>query len=236
MQIKTQKKYKNLFFDLDRTLWDFQTNSEQTLCELIDKYLAKEKIEFDVFLKIYYSINEDLWLKYRKGEITKEYLRTMRFSKTFSKLGIRMSEEICINISDDYIKESPLKTGVFQGTYETLDYLKGKGYRLFLITNGFIEVQVKKIKQSKLEPYFERMFTSDEAGYQKPDKRIFEHALKTSNSKKSESIMIGDDLETDIAGANSFGMDSVFFNPEGDAHTSKVTYEIAKLENLKQFL
>lgn len=228
--------YKNVFFDLDRTLWDFQKNSEQTLLELTNRYFPNNRLNFSEFLDTYYRINEALWVKYRNGEITKQFLRTTRFKQTFNELNVETNGSICDNISEDYIIESPIKTIVFPGTFEVLTYLKDKGYRLFLITNGFKEVQVKKIKHSKLENYFEKMITSDEAGYQKPDKRIFEHALKSTNSKKTESLMIGDDLDTDIAGAHAFGMDCIYFNPENSSKSSKATYEIKNLLDIISIL
>lgn len=235
MTLQKKKDYKNIFFDLDRTLWDFQSNSELTLNVLITPYL-NGSVSFEDFLSAYYHINENLWLRYRKGEITKSFLRAHRFTSTFELLNINIGKEYISKISNDYIEQSPLQTQVFNGTFELLDYLKTKNYHLYLITNGFIEVQVKKIQHSKLEPYFKKMITSDEAGYQKPDRRIFEYALKYTNSKKTESIMIGDDQETDIAGAINFGMDAVWFNPNREKQTSKPTYIIENLLDLKQVL
>jgi len=207
MQNKPQKIYKNLYFDLDRTLWDFQSNSEQTLFDLINRHIPEVNSHFADFLKVYYKVNERLWVEYRNGALTKEILRTKRFADTFKLLGIS-AQSVSEKISDDYIKESPYRTGLFPFTIETLEYLKSKRYRMFLLTNGFLEVQVIKIRESKLEPYFEKMITSEAAGYQKPHRKIFEFALKTVNAKKSESIMIGDDLENDIFGAKRFGMDT----------------------------
>ncbi len=231
MQKRNIKTYKNLYFDLDRTLWDFRTNSEEVLFDLIKKYLPDFVSNFSIFLKTYYTINEDLWLKYRNGEITKEILRHKRFIDTLKTLNIG-DNNIAVKMGEDYIKNSPYKTGLFPHTIETLTYLKNKGYRMFLLTNGFLEVQKIKIKESKLNIFFEKMITSEEAGYQKPHRRIFEYALKTVNAKKDESIMIGDDIENDILGAKQFGMDTVFFNEKKLNHSIKPTFEIADLSEL----
>jgi len=226
------KSYKNLYFDLDRTLWDFHTNSEQTLFDLIEQYIPELMPRFSKFLEVYYSKNEELWRQYRDGELKKEILRTKRFNDSIEAMGIKNCKFIN-EISDGYINNSPYKTALFPHAIETLNYLKNKGYSMFLLTNGFLEVQVVKIRESKLEPYFEKMITSEEAGYQKPNKKIFEYALKTVNARKSESIMIGDDLENDIMGAKRFGIDTVFFNPEKNEQLIKSTFTIHDLEELK---
>ncbi|HAM97968.1 MAG TPA: noncanonical pyrimidine nucleotidase, YjjG family [Marinilabiliales bacterium] len=232
MQIKHQKTYRNLFFDLDRTLWDFKTNSEVTLNELIARHIPELSQRFQEFLDLFYRINDNLWNQYENGILKKEVLRTKRFEDTFAQMGIH-ANGLSQKMSDDYITESPLKTALFPHTHETLSYLNEKGYRLFLITNGFTEVQVVKIKHSSLEPYFEKMITSEEAGYQKPHRKIFEYALKNTHSRKKESIMIGDDLENDIFGARRFGIDTVFFNPEKIKYQQQTTFEIQSLADLR---
>ncbi len=235
MQHTNKNSYKNIYFDLDRTLWDFQSNSEQTLSELLERYapeLMPRKLEF---IRIYHQVNELLWIKYRDGELSKELLRTQRFIDTFALMGFDCNG-ICEPMSIDYITESPLKTGLFPYSLEILEYLKQKSYRIFLITNGFSEVQVVKIKSSGLEPFFEKMITSEEAGYQKPHRKIFEYALKTVNARKKESIMIGDDLENDIFGAQRVGMDTIFFNPQKMKHQQNTTFEISSLIDIKNIL
>jgi putative hydrolase of the HAD superfamily len=232
MQQKYKSTYKNIYFDLDRTLWDFQTNSEQTLKELLEKHAPDLVSRSTEFISIYHQVNELLWIKYREGEITKEKLRTQRFVDTFSIMGFPCNG-IFEAMGMDYIKESPLKTGLFPHALETLEYLKHKGYRLFLLTNGFSEVQAVKIKSSGLEPFFEKMITSEEAGYQKPHRKIFEFALKTVNARKKESIMIGDDLENDIFGARRFGMDTIYFNPQKIKHGQNTNFEITSLHELR---
>lgn len=209
MLINREKKYKVLFFDLDRTLWDYRSNSEQTLYDLVTKHTPELIEKFDEFLAAFYEINEKLWLKYRDGKLSKKKLSTQRFIDSFKRLGVN-AESFADEFSSDYIKESPNKTKLFPKAIETLKYLKNKGYRLYLLTNGFVEVQKVKITDSKLEPFFERMITSEEAGYQKPHEKIFEFALNIVKAKKSEYLMIGDDLESDIEGAKNFGIDTVF--------------------------
>jgi putative hydrolase of the HAD superfamily len=233
--LKREKKYKVLFFDLDRTLWDYRSNSEQTLFDLVTKHTPDLIEKFNEFLVIFYEVNESLWLEYRNGRLSKEKLSTQRFIDSFNRLGVDV-ELFAEELSNDYIRESPNKTKLFPGTIESLEYLKSKGYRLFLLTNGFVEVQKVKIRESKLESFFERMITSEEAGYQKPHEKIFEFALKIVNAEKADCLMIGDDLESDIVGAQNFGIDTVFFNPAGLIHDTFPTFEIKKLDELEIFL
>ncbi len=229
------KKYKVLFFDLDRTLWDYRANSEQTLKDLVTKHTPELVERFDKFLATFYDVNESLWLEYRNGRLSKDKLSTQRFIDSFNRLGVD-AEPFAEEFSNDYITESPNKTKLFPKTIETLKYLKNAGYRMFLLTNGFVEVQKVKIRDSNLEPYFETMITSEEAGYQKPHEKIFEFALQIVKAEKNDCLMIGDDLESDIEGAKNFGIDTVFFNPAGLIHESVPTFEIKQLDELTKLL
>ncbi len=228
-------KYKHIFFDLDRTLWDFEKNSVETLKEIFFKYKLDEKIESpEVFINKYKEINEKLWAKYRTGEIKKEFLRNQRFLLTLQHFGINDSS-LAEKFGTDYIEISPTKTILFPNTIETLKYLSKK-YTLHIITNGFKEVQFVKLKNNKLDKYFDKVITSETVGYQKPNAKIFQHSLSTSNAKKEESLMIGDDLNTDILGARNFGMNQVFFNTINTKHNEKVTHEITDLKELTELL
>jgi len=228
--------YKHIFFDLDRTLWDFETNSYQTLSELIDKYKLKERgvRSVDNFIADYYKINDDLWSDYRNGLIDKETLRYQRFHKAFSLYEIN-DEELTVNFGNDYVFLSPLKTNLFSYTVEILEYLKPK-YELHIITNGFEEVQHIKMKNSGIENYFSEIITSERAGFKKPDKRIFDFSMQLTNALPRHSLMIGDSLEADIIGAKNAGLHQVFFNSHNQQHNEEVTYEIKELKELLNFL
>ena len=167
-------KYKHIFFDLDRTLWDFDRNSLETFKDLYNLYNINSKFNCDFisFHTIYKKNNTKLWEAYRKGDISKKFLSIHRFIYTINELGSN-DIDIAIKMSEDYIKYSPEKNILFPYTHDVLNFLKTK-YKLHIITNGFVEVQYKKIKNSGLEKYFTSTITSEEAGFQKPDKRIFE--------------------------------------------------------------
>ncbi len=227
--------YKHIYFDLDRTIWDFETNSKQTFRDIFNKYELIDHFKcFDTFMSTYRRHNEKLWKEYREGEISKDTLRWKRFELTLAEFGIQ-SNEMAEKIGDDYISMSPNKKALFPYTHETLAYLKEK-YELHIITNGFKEVQYIKLENSDLTKYFSTIITSEEAGAQKPKPEIFKHALETANAEKNECLMIGDDIETDIKGALNFGIDQVLFNPNNNKHNFEPTYEINSLNELKTIL
>lgn len=235
-QEMTPKKYKHLFFDLDRTLWDFETSSKITFEYLFKKYELEQKgIEnVGIFHQVYSKINEKLWDQYRNGQIEKEVLRDLRFKQTLDFFGIK-DENLDKSLGCDYIYYSPRNVSLMPFTMEILEYLHPK-YKLHIITNGFEEVQHVKLESSKMDTFFDTMTISEEVGTKKPDKRIFNYALKKANAQLEESLMIGDDLEVDIEGAINVGMDQVFFNVDGVAHQKKVDFEIGSLSELKRFL
>jgi putative hydrolase of the HAD superfamily len=218
-------KYKHLFFDLDRTLWDFETNSRQTLIEMYEEFeLGKHlSVSSEQFIKSYKQHNEELWNEYRVGKIDKDYLRSARFLRTIEEFGTS-SNELAEQMGFFYVSKSPEKTGLFPNTIEMLDELS-KYATLHIITNGFDEVQHIKLKQSGLTPYFDHIVTSEHAGVKKPDPAIFEFALVNSGATTNESLMIGDDLPVDLLGAKHVGIDQAYFNPTKKPHQEDVTFE-----------
>jgi len=230
-----QKKYSHIFFDLDRTLWDFDQNSQETLTELYYRYNLDKFIESpDVFVDIYHDVNLELWDLYRKGEMTKEVLRIRRFQISFDHFRIR-DDELASNFGDDYLAISPTKTILVPHTIEILDYLSLR-YKLHIITNGFLKTQEIKMENCGLDKYFESLTTSETVGHNKPRPEIFHHALSSVNARKKESIMIGDDLSVDILGAKKFGIDQVFLNRDKIVHKDKITHEIKVLTELLEIL
>jgi putative hydrolase of the HAD superfamily len=234
--IDNVKKYKHIFFDLDMTLWDFETNAREAYNDIYTKFdLNARGIEnIDTFLKYYLAHNDKLWDQYRKGEIEKAFLRSRRFELTLLDFGIDdpgLAEEIGM----EYITISPTKTNLFPNTHELLSYLKPK-YPMYIITNGFEEVQFSKLKNSDLEDYFQFVVTSEAAGCKKPDAGIFEFALQKAGANASESLMIGDDAEVDVQGAINAGMDGIFFNPAKVSCNGFAKHEIHDLIALKNWL
>lgn len=227
-------KYQHLFFDLDHTLWDFDTNSRETLADLFLKYALEDELKVDSqqFVETYLRINEEKWQLYRLGRIDKARLRKERFLETFQNFGLE-DEKFSRQFEIEYIDLCPHKTALIPDCIEVLDYLKGK-YEMHIITNGFSEVQDIKLSKSGLKPYFNKIISSEVVGVNKPSPEIFSESLKWTGAEKSKSIMIGDNLAADIVGAKNFGMDQVFFNPELQVHQEEVSFEISSLKELKK--
>lgn len=212
--LKMKKEYTHIFFDLDNTLWDFKTNSRLAMELTFAHYnLSEQGVSFDEFYKVYADFNERLWEAYRKKEIKKKELTKQRFQLTFDKLGISGIDSQEMN--NQYLADMPNQKVLMSGALELLEHLKMKKYRLFIITNGFMEVQHKKLQQSGLAPYFEKVFISEEVKCPKPGKAIFEHAIKSANAKKTKSLMIGDDWDVDIKGALNFGISAILCSNDG---------------------
>lgn len=227
-------KYKHIFFDLDRTLWDFELNSENAIKTLFDQYdLYKSlKIEFPVFIATYKEKNHALWTDYRIGNITKDELRLQRYYQTFLSFGLN-DEAMALRFNDDYVASSTKQTGLVSGATDLLNYLS-PNYNLHIITNGFIEAQQPKLDNSGLSKYFDQVIISDGFGYRKPDKRIFHHAMKRAKALSKNSLMVGDDYGPDILGAKGVGMDQAYFcHPK---EQKEATYIINSLSELKQIL
>lgn len=229
------KKYKHLFFDLDRTLWDFDKNSTETIMDLHEIHGMESKNVGNAadFLEVYKVKNEALWVQYRHGKITKNELRQERFHQAFLHFELN-DPELALHFNDKYVEMCSAKPHLLPGTIDVLNYLDDK-YMLHIITNGFVEAQSVKMKNTGLENYFKEVIVSDGLGYRKPDERIFYHAMKLAGANKEESLMIGDDYQADIVGARKIGMDQVFLRPEKDI-LKEATFEISELKELLEIL
>lgn len=209
------KTVKHIFFDLDRTLWDFEKNSHEALTEILNELdLLSQGLSASQFIEKYRQINEYYWGLYRDGKIEKEKLRYIRFQDTLHYFEI-YDKDLGAQIGEKYISISPKKKNLIYGTTEILNYLQHK-YSLHIITNGFEEVQAIKMKENKLVPFFDTVTCSEEVDAKKPDPKIFIHAMEKYKAKPEESVMIGDDYIADIEGAEKVNMKAIYFNPESN--------------------
>jgi len=226
------KHKKHLFFDLDHTLWDFDKNSGFAF-DTIFKNQGFD-ISLQEFLNIYIPRNQHYWKLYQVNQISHEDLRYYRLKDVFDALSFKVSDQVIHQLSDDYIKHLPEYNHLFDGAIELLDYLK-PNYQLHIITNGFSNVQDKKLSNSNIGHYFETITNSELAGQKKPNSIIFDYALKSAKASKEESIMIGDSFEADILGALDFGIDAIFFN-EHKTEINHDVYQVNHLLELKNIL
>ena len=230
------KQYKHIFFDLDRTLWDFDAAAEVAFERIYEKYdLQNLGIpNAHEFHEVYHPLNEHLWELYRENKITKDFLNRTRFVLPLEHYGIH-DIDLADYLSVDYMYWSPRIVRLVSGAKELLDYLKPK-YHLHLITNGFQEVQHTKLSVSRLEPYFETLTVSEEVGVKKPNPEIFLFALNKAHAKIEESLMIGDEMAVDIDGARAAGMDQLLFNPKSEEVEGDRSFEVHDLLEIKGIL
>lgn len=227
--------YKNLFIDLDDTLWDIHFNGRECLEEIYQDYgYAKFYPTFSDYYAVYMPGNLRLWAMYRQGEIRKEELIVERFLAPVRDFGIN-DPEYARKLSDDFLERTTRKTRLIEGTLELLDYLKPR-YRMHILSNGFREVQYKKIENSGLKPYFDKIILSEDAGINKPHPDMFTYALKSTNSRRNETVMIGDSWDADIVGAYQSRIAQIWFNPAAEVpdgfeptHTVRTLAEIRNI-------
>ncbi len=222
----------DIFFDLDHTLWDFDKNSELSYIHIFKSL----KIELSVtdFLKVYTDINKQLWKLFREDLIDKESLRYRRLKESFAAVNYEISDSLINQIADDYIVQLSKQSHLFPGTTAVLEYLQSK-YKLHIITNGFAEVQDRKLKNTGLSRFFNVVMNSETAGVKKPHPLIFEKSLALAGVKKENALMIGDSLEADVMGALNFGIKAICYNYHNDVIPNKIM-TITHLEELVDLL
>ena len=234
-------KYKDLFVDFDDTLYDTHGNAVIALKETFE-YFHLDRCFSDpqLFYDAYWTANIDLWSRYSKGEITRDYLIVERFRRPLSVgIGIDVTEQLCLQMSDVFLDFCSCKPGVVEGAHELMDYLRQKGYRMHMTSNGFHEVQYKKLAACGLTDYFDTIILSEDAGVNKPSPLYFDYALKVSGADKTSTLMIGDNLQTDILGALNAGIDALLFNRWAvniDEADKRPTFVVDRLSAIKELL
>jgi putative hydrolase of the HAD superfamily len=238
------RRYTHIFFDLDNTLWDFKANSFDAL-HLTFLYfnIGEQCGDYQMFFDVFTKYNDILWSEYRNKKLSKKELKRLRFQNTFEELNIPGIDPL--ETDEFYLNEIPKQKKLVRGTIELLDHLRHKGYLMYIITNGFREVQHKKLQNSGLSEYFSRVYISEEIKAPKPNTEIFEYAVKSSNARKRNSLMVGDDWDSDIAGALNFGIDAVYYCPSSDCSVNAIAgnttsrnnvYAVGTLSDLIQIL
>jgi putative hydrolase of the HAD superfamily len=224
----------DIFFDLDHTLWDFETNSNKAFEKLLDKHQIPASI--DQFLEVYEPINRQYWVDYAKGLKSKDEVKYNRLIDTFKALNVDVTNELIEFLANEYLDFLKKENTLMPGTIEILDYLKDK-YHLHILTNGFLEVQADKMTNSGIVHYFEHVITSESVGKLKPHPEVFRHALKQAGTFPHKSFMIGDNLQSDVLGARNIGMNAIHFDPEEQSDIDfKIIPKVKNLIELKEIL
>ena len=229
-------KYRHIFFDLDHTLWDFDTNANSTLSTLYNNFKLNNLgvDDIDKFLLEYHVINKQMWLDYELGKVNQQTLRYKRFYDTLLTFGVD-NIELSHQLAVAYLDDLPKRTALMPGALDVIEYLHPK-YKLHLITNGFDKVQHQKLIHSNIDKYFKAVITSEFAGYKKPQKEIYHFAISEVDAYPSNCIMIGDNLDNDVKGAANAGIDQIYYNPEKVSTDFKATFEINHLAELLKIL
>jgi putative hydrolase of the HAD superfamily len=229
-------KYKHIFFDLDHTLWDFETNSKNAMFQLYEQLKLKNYgiTDFEAFYSIYHMHNEKLWTRFRNGFMKRDELRWKRMWHTL--LDFKIGNTIIANeMSIAYLEILPTQNVMIPYAKELVEYLSEK-YPLHIITNGFEITQRQKLYNCGIEKHFKNIITSEKTQSIKPKPEIFQYACEKVNTLPQECIMIGDALLIDILGAKNAGMDSIYFAPN-DAETSNLpTYQVKSLQSIFEIL
>ena len=206
---------KHIFFDLDRTLWDFDLNSKNALLQIFEELdLIDIFRTFDRFYNAYVAQNARLWKLYGEGKLSKDVLRYERFNATLMQFNID-NIDLAKEMGSMYVSISPFQKKLFPGTIACLDELRSIGFHLHIITNGFEEVQYIKLQNCGLDSFFDVIVCSEAVGQNKPARAIFQYALKEAGCNAENAIMIGDDFRADISGALNSGMKAIHFDPHG---------------------
>ncbi len=234
-------KYKDIFLDFDDTLYDTHGNAVIALGETFEAFhLERFFPEPQVFFDAYWWANIDLWGRYSRGEITRDYLIVERFRRPLSEgRGLEVTEALCLEINDWFLDCCSSKSGTLEGAHELTAYLKEQGYRLHMTSNGFHEVQYKKLAACGLKECFDTVILSEDAGANKPSPLYFDYALKVSGADKETTLVIGDNLQTDIMGALGVGIDAMLFNRwnvEIDDLPQKPTFIVNSLREVMTIL
>ena len=243
------KKYKAVFLDWDDTIGDFVGAAKLALQEMYDKYhLCDYFASLEEFISLYKPHNLELWDKYGKDLVTKEYLSFDRFFFPLmhgSRVGERLQAKgerqgvaaLAEQLSEDFLNMTTARFSLLEGAEELVRYLAAK-YPLTVVTNGFVEVQYEKFDKSGLRDCFAHIVLSEEVGCQKPNPRIFEEALRMNGLQAEDVVMIGDSWNSDIQGAINAGIDQIWIRKSQDAlpEGQSATYLVQSLSEVMEIL
>ena len=243
------KQYKAVFIDWDDTIGDFIGAAKLALQEMYNKYrLSDYFASHEEFVSLYKPHNIELWDKYGRDIVTKEYLSFDRFfypllhgSKGGEKLKAKDERQkaatLAEQLSEDFLNMTTAHFSLLEGAEDVVRYLANK-YPLTVVTNGFVEVQYEKFDKSGLRDCFTHIVLSEEVGCQKPNPRIFEEALRINGLSAEDVVMIGDSWNSDIQGAINAGIDQIWVTKKQGITPQEQTstYIVSTLLDVKNIL
>ncbi|WP_225418549.1 YjjG family noncanonical pyrimidine nucleotidase [Loigolactobacillus iwatensis] len=224
--------YTTLLFDLDDTLLDFKAAEKQALSSLFRELRLPLT---QTIQQRYATLNTGLWQEYELGKITRETLLKTRFTLLFKQLDQKIDGVACEKRYRSYLSKGH---ALVPHASEICGILK-QDFHLEVATNGIAKMQLQRLADSGLDNYFERVFVSEEAGFQKPQLEFFNYiAQELPYFEKERTLIIGDSLTSDIAGGNRFGIDTCWFNPNlvTNQTSTTPTFQIRQLPDLIKLL
>ena len=225
--------YKAVFLDWDDTIGDFRGSALRSLGQIYEIFgLGSFFSSFDKYISLYAPHNIELWEKYGRSEVTKEFLQRDRFEYPFYAKGYTQPA-LARETGDAFIRLTSDNYKLLPNAREVVAELAQR-YPLTVITNGFVELQYKKIDANGMRQYFKHIVLSEEVGMQKPDPRIFEYALRINGISADEAVMVGDSYSSDIQGAKNAGIDQIWLTR--DSGTDTATHIIHDIRQLLEIL
>ncbi|MBQ7300615.1 MAG: YjjG family noncanonical pyrimidine nucleotidase [Clostridia bacterium] len=221
-----------LFWDIDDTLLDFKrgeaTAIRQTFAEL-GIPVTEENV------RLYSEINDSLWKRLERRELTRDEVLVGRFAMLFDELGVTYD---CRAAQELYFSFLGTQHDYIPGARETLDALYGR-YRMYAVSNGSTVIQNRRIADAGLDRYFDGIFLSQAIGAQKPDPAFFDACFAAIPGLTRDAVLlIGDSLTSDMRGGEMAGLCTCWFNPHGKSNSLgvRIDYEIATPEELLPLL
>ncbi len=224
--------YKWLLFDADDTLLDFKLGEHRAITATLEGegLPTDEKV-----IETYSRINDDLWKMLERGEVTKDRLKVLRFERFCEHYGFECDGAA---LADSYVENLKKQTALIDGAYEVCTALFGK-YKMYIITNGIEAVQKARFAGCAIKDLFVKCYISDSIGAAKPKKEFFDAvAADIEGFDKSQALIIGDSLTSDIKGGVEYGIDTCWLNPKGMEvpEGMNITYVIKDIRDILEIL
>ena len=221
-----------LFLDLDDTILDFHKAERISISKTFQTFGLEPT---EAVLDRYHVINRQHWERLEKGELTREQVLQGRFEVLFREMGRRADAAA---IARTYEHNLSIGHYFLPGAREALDAL-GKHCRLYLASNGTASVQQGRITSAGLYPVFEKVFVSQELGFNKPSIEFFNACTRQiPGYDPKKAMMVGDSLTSDIQGGINAGMATCWVNPTHAPGRPDIRpdYEITALSELEGLL